>query len=193
MSSDSSSNEKHDTAKTTVAIQRHDGDSTTVVDATVLNDMIERLNNLQHEVNKLKKRNFEKDRGKEFESSYTRVLFLMAVTYWTLFGYMALIIQSPNPFLDAIVPTVGFNISTWSLPYVKEWWIQARHYYVHGESESASMRRLVVDQDNTDVENGSVSQSATTQKNNESDQILVQVPTMDTEFGSPSSAKNVPK
>jgi len=35
----------------------------------------ERLDVLQSEIERLKQRNFEKDRGKEFESSYTRVLF----------------------------------------------------------------------------------------------------------------------
>ena len=83
----------------------------------------ERLEFLQTEIEALQQRNFDKDRGKEFESSYTRVFFLMFVTYWTLFGYMY-IIDTNNPWLDAIVPTVGFNISTWGLPVVKEYWIQ---------------------------------------------------------------------
>lgn len=165
------------------------GDGNITVDASVLNDMIERLNSLQREVNQLKQRNFEKDRGKEFESSYTRVLFLMAVTYWTLFGYMALVIKSKNPFLDAIVPTVGFNISTWSLPYVKEWWIQARHYYIHGESESTSLRRLVVEDDLVNSNNSRDDYATTTtpqKKNNGNDRRIDEVPTTEMERGSPS-------
>ena len=114
------------------------------IDAKRWNEMISRMDDLQTEILQLQQRNREKDRGKEFESSYTRVIFLMAVTYFTLLTYMALVIKSANPYLDAIVPTVGFNISTWSLPYVKEWWIQARHYYIHGETERASIRRLMV-------------------------------------------------
>jgi hypothetical protein len=66
--------------------------------------------------------NYEKDRGKEFEGSYTRVLFIMVITYLTLFGYMTLI-GTRNAALNAIVPTLGFNISTWSLPYIKDVWI----------------------------------------------------------------------
>lgn len=46
----------------------------------------------------------------------------MCITYCTLFGYMYLI-GSANPALNAIVPTLGFNISTWSLPFVKDLWI----------------------------------------------------------------------
>jgi hypothetical protein len=66
--------------------------------------------------------NVAKDRGKEFEGSYTRVLFIMGITYATLFGYLTLI-GAERPALNAIVPAVGFNLSTWSLPYVKEVWI----------------------------------------------------------------------
>jgi hypothetical protein len=46
----------------------------------------------------------------------------MAITYATLYGYMTLI-GTKNAALNAIVPTVGFNISTWSIPFVKEFWI----------------------------------------------------------------------
>lgn len=79
-------------------------DNEPVVDPNSLS-VPERLDFLQKEIDQLQQRNFEKDRGKEFESSYTRVIFLMVVTYWTLFGYMS-IIKTANPFLDAIVPTV---------------------------------------------------------------------------------------
>jgi hypothetical protein len=46
----------------------------------------------------------------------------MVITYLTLFGYMTLI-GTRNAALNAIVPTLGFNISTWSLPHVKDLWI----------------------------------------------------------------------
>ena len=119
-------------------------DTTTTDDVTTIASISERLTHLQKEIDELHQRNYEKDRGKEFESSYTRVIFLMFVTYWTLFGYMALIGTS-RPFLDAIVPTVGFNISTWSLPHVKELWIQARHYYRHGRGHQRHWEATVAD------------------------------------------------
>jgi len=78
---------------------------------------------LSHPQNPPHTGNEEKDRGKEFEGSYTRVIFIMVVTYCTLFGYMSLI-GTKDAYLNAIVPTLGFNISTWSLPYVKELWIR---------------------------------------------------------------------
>ena len=150
------------------------------MDAAVLKVMTERMNYLQKQINDLKRRNFEKDRGKDFEGSYTRVLFLMVITYWTLFGYMALVIKSKNPYLDAIVPTVGFNISTWSLPYVKEWWIQARHYYIHGESESASLRRLMVEEGRDEDGNAVITLSP--------NEAVEENPTTDMECGLPSQS-----
>lgn len=94
---------------------------------------------IQDEVDHINRRNIEKDRGKEFETSYTRVIFLMTITYSTLFGYMS-IIKTNNPALDAIVPTVGFNISTWSLPYIKEWWVLLKEY-----REDRRMRQLAIE------------------------------------------------
>ena len=67
--------------------------------------------------------NIEKDRGKEFETSYLRMWFIMILTYGTLFGYMSLI-DVKSPALSAVVPTVGFNLSTWSLPFLKILWIR---------------------------------------------------------------------
>ena len=49
--------------------------------------------------------------------------FIMLITYGTLFGYMTLI-NVQHPALAAVVPTVGFNLSTWSLPFLKILWIQ---------------------------------------------------------------------
>lgn len=84
-----------------------------------LEDQVELL---AADLRELHHRNYEKDKGKQFEGSYTRVSFIMVITYFTLCGYMIAIGVS-DPFLNAIVPTVGFNLSTWSLPWVKQIWM----------------------------------------------------------------------
>mmetsp|Transcript_18700 Transcript_18700/g.31168 ORF Transcript_18700/g.31168 Transcript_18700/m.31168 type:complete len:234 (+) Transcript_18700:83-784(+) len=84
-----------------------------------LEDQVELL---AADLRELHHRNYEKDKGKKFEGSYTRVGFIMVITYFTLCGYMIAIGVS-DPFLNAIVPTVGFNLSTWSLPWVKQIWM----------------------------------------------------------------------
>lgn len=77
---------------------------------------------LKNQIRILKERNFIKDRGKKFEGSYTRIGFIMIITYATISIYMSLI-GVKDPLLNAIVPTVGFNLSTWSLPWVKRLWM----------------------------------------------------------------------
>lgn len=72
--------------------------------------------------------NKEKDRGKEFEGSWCRVVFLMALTYGILYGYLRLIhVQQAE--LNAVVPAIGFNISTWTVPYVKILWMMTKDYF----------------------------------------------------------------
>lgn len=60
---------------------------------------------------------------KDFEGSYTRILFIMVLVYLTIYGYLTYLGVS-NPALNAIVPAVGFNLSTWTLPYVKYFWVK---------------------------------------------------------------------
>lgn len=148
--------EQHDDSRQQSSALDTTSDDVATLQASLMT-VPERLDFLQKQVDALKRRNFEKDRGKEFESSYTRVIFLMIITYCTLCAYMAFVLKTGNPFLDAIVPTVGFNISTWSLPYIKELWIQGRHYYMHGETESSTLQReeaLRLSSRNLDLEEG---------------------------------------
>ena len=66
--------------------------------------------------------NEEEALDNEFAGSFIRMIFIMVVTYCTLYGYMTLI-NVDKAYLNAIVPTMGYNMSTWSLPYVKCLWL----------------------------------------------------------------------
>lgn len=59
-----------------------------------------------------------REEDKEFETSYLRMIIIMLITYGTICGYMALI-GINEPLLNAIVPTIGFNLSTWGLNWVR--------------------------------------------------------------------------
>ena len=87
---------------------------------------------MQSELAHLKRRNQEKDKGKKFEGSWTRVIVIMLLTYATLSIYMALVLHVDEPLLNALVPTIGFNLSTWSLPQVKKAWIRFYDWQRHG-------------------------------------------------------------
>jgi hypothetical protein len=67
----------------------------------------------------------ERDLDKKFEKSLTRIITIMILTYLTLYLYMRGI-KIPNPELNAVVPAIGFNLSTWGLPVVKRVWEKIR-------------------------------------------------------------------
>ena len=54
------------------------------------------VEHLKTQIRILQERNFIKDKGKKFEGSYTRVSFIMLITYGTISAYMYLIgVQDP--------------------------------------------------------------------------------------------------
>ena len=81
------------------------------------------LKNLEIELNKIKERNKNVELDKAWETSYTRKLILMIFTYLAI-GIYLWIIKIPYPWLNAIVPAVGFMLSTLTLPIFKNLWIK---------------------------------------------------------------------
>jgi len=72
------------------------------------------IKDLTARVNEIELRNKEKDIDKKWESSILRVIVIMILTYCCIYGYLRFLGTS-NAELAALVPTVGFNLSTWSL------------------------------------------------------------------------------
>ena len=83
----------------------------------------DRVTAIEEEIASIRERNFEKDISKRFESSFLRVAVIMVVTYGIVFGYLYFL-EVNKPELNAIVPTLGFNLSTWSLSFVKTCWLK---------------------------------------------------------------------
>lgn len=80
--------------------------------------------NLEKEIAELKARNARVEANKAWETSWTRRGLIMVLTYIVvvLFFHVA---GLGNPFINAIVPSIGFILSTLSLSFVKKWWIQS--------------------------------------------------------------------
>ena len=78
---------------------------------------------LNKEVQKIKERNSKVEADKAWETSLARKLLIALLTYFVivLFFHFA---RLPNPFVNAIVPTMGFLLSTLSLPLFKKIWIK---------------------------------------------------------------------
>lgn len=78
---------------------------------------------IEQEIERLKERNKRVESEKAWETSRTRVGAIVAITYFVAVILMFSLGNS-TPFLAALMPTVGFFLSTQSLPMVKRWWIQ---------------------------------------------------------------------
>ncbi|MGV8176247.1 MAG: hypothetical protein ACP5NX_00400 [Candidatus Bilamarchaeaceae archaeon] len=79
------------------------------------------LEQLETEVEALKERNRRVEADKAWETSYTRRTILVIFTYLAVGLYLQAILI-PNPWLNAIVPAVGFMLSTLTLPFFKDVW-----------------------------------------------------------------------
>jgi len=78
---------------------------------------------LEKEINVLKARNKRVEMDKSWETSLTRRGLLIIFTYLAI-GFYLNAINVVNPWLNAIVPSLGFLLSTLTLPYFKNLWIK---------------------------------------------------------------------
>lgn len=84
---------------------------------------------LESRVTQLESRNQRVELDKAWETSWTRRLLLTLFTYFAL-GLYLWAIGIDRPFLNSIVPAVGFMISTFTMPWLKCKWID-RHVNQH--------------------------------------------------------------
>ena len=75
----------------------------------------------------IQERNKKVEIEKAWETSPMRRGFIAVMTYITAYLYMALGLGVENAFLHAFVPTGGYMISTYGLPFVKNRWIVRKY------------------------------------------------------------------
>lgn len=83
------------------------------------------LGELTKRIEVIEARNSKVELDKQWETSTFRKAFLLAITYVLLAVYMTLI-DVNKPWLNAIIPSLGFLISTLTLGWVKAAWINKR-------------------------------------------------------------------
>lgn len=81
------------------------------------------MEELKKRVETIEARNSKVEQDKAWETSYARRLLLILFTY-TAIGLYLNAINIENPWLNAIVPSIGFLLSTFTLPYFKKFWIK---------------------------------------------------------------------
>ena len=84
---------------------------------------MEDLEEIKKEINLIKERNRKVEIDKAWEISKTRVLVVLAMTY-IITAVVFYFIGVKNYLLNALIPSLGFYLSTQSLPFIKKWWIK---------------------------------------------------------------------
>lgn len=87
------------------------------------------LEELEKEIESIKQRNERVTDDKAWETSKTRRLLLILFTYIAIGCYLTAI-NVRDPWLNAIVPSIGFLLSTLTLPYFKKMW----HHFIYNKS-----------------------------------------------------------
>lgn len=78
--------------------------------------------NLEKEIKKLQDRNKRVELDKKWETSWTRKICIMILTYIVVIIYSYLIRNNNNIFFSSLVPVIGFTLSTFSLKFIRKIW-----------------------------------------------------------------------
>lgn len=81
------------------------------------------MKDFEKRLDAIEQRNKKVELDKAWETSWSRKIIIAVLTYAVivLFFYFA---QLPKPFINSIVPTTGFVLSTLSLPFFKKLWLK---------------------------------------------------------------------
>ena len=76
---------------------------------------------IEERINAIEERNRKVESDKRWEVSWTRKLLLLLFTYLSIALYLKFVVRV-EPWLNAIVPALGFLLSTLTLPFFKKLW-----------------------------------------------------------------------
>lgn len=86
---------------------------------------MDELEQIKKDIREIKERNARVEEDKAWETSLFRKVLVAVLTYVVIviFFFFA---GLDEPFINAIVPTVGFVLSTLSIPVFKKFWLGNR-------------------------------------------------------------------
>lgn len=73
----------------------------------------------------IEKRNAKVEADKAWETSWTRRVAIMVLTYIVVAVYLYFVVGI-NPWVNALVPVMGYFLSTITIQFVKSYWV-TRH------------------------------------------------------------------
>lgn len=77
---------------------------------------------VEEEIKKINERNKRVELDKKWETSITRKIFIMMLTYIVVIIYSYLVRNYDNILLSSLVPVIGFTLSTLSLKAIRKIW-----------------------------------------------------------------------
>ena len=81
------------------------------------------IEQLKQSIKEIQDRNKRVELDKAWETSNTRKLSIAVLTYLVMTSFMWSL-GTDKPYINAIIPTLGFVLSTFSLPFFKSLWIK---------------------------------------------------------------------
>ena len=91
-------------------------------DFSLLTDFEQYDRNIENRIKKIEERNKRVELDKKWETSWTRKISIMILTYIVVIVYSSIISKTTNVFLSSLVPVIGFTLSTLSLNVVRKVW-----------------------------------------------------------------------
>ncbi|MGN1313156.1 MAG: hypothetical protein ACI4VS_03185 [Candidatus Nanosyncoccaceae bacterium] len=80
------------------------------------------MKELEQRIAKIEKRNKRVETDKAWETSWTRRICIMVLTYLVVVAYSYIIRECDNILLSSLVPVLGFLLSTLSVKAVRRLW-----------------------------------------------------------------------
>ncbi len=80
------------------------------------------MKELEQRIAKIEKRNKRVETDKAWETSWTRRICIMILTYLVVVAYSYIIRECDNILLSSLVPVLGFLLSTLSVKAVRRLW-----------------------------------------------------------------------
>ncbi len=80
------------------------------------------MDDLEKRIEAIEKRNKKVEKDKAWETSWTRRVCIMILTYIIVIIYSYIIRKTDNVFLSSLVPVIGFTLSTLSLKVIRGIW-----------------------------------------------------------------------
>lgn len=85
--------------------------------------MLYSIEELQSEINEIKKRNERVEGDKKWETSWARKIAILILTYIVI-AIFFILAKLPKPLINVIVPVVAFALSTLTLSLFKKLWLK---------------------------------------------------------------------